>query len=109
MKSLEMEIDELLRDAPVQQSVAVSAFHLRFADDEEFQFERVKVLSNGLICVFAQFHKENAAFLPVFHDFPIESEVLPEFIDSAPDRRRYLAMAAPDSAVVLYSVADATI
>ena len=104
-----MRIDELLRAAPVQQSVAVSAFHLRFADDEKFQFETVKALNNGLICDFAQFHKENAAFLPVFHDFPIESEVLPEFIDSAPDRQRYLAMAAPDSSVVLYNVADTVI
>ena len=101
-----MEVDELIRNAPVEQQVALSSFHLTYSNQQCFQFESVLSLRSGAKCIFAQFHEESAAFLPVAHDYSPNNDVVLDFIDSVTDRRKFLALAAPDSTVILYEVDD---
>lgn len=101
-----MEVDELIRNAPVEQHVALSSFHLTYSNQQCFQFESVLSLRSGAKCILALFHGEKAAFLPVAHDYSLKNNVVLDFIDSVTDQRRFLALVAPDATVILYEVDD---
>jgi hypothetical protein len=99
-------IDEFRRDSIPSQFSALSSFHLFASTSNDFSYESLLVLSNGLKAILCRYLGHDSLILPLFHGYPSNSDNLPELLNLAGDRSAILALCAADSSVILYALSD---
>lgn len=98
-------LEAWLEGANESQMAALSLFHLVYDGTDEFSFQRIDRMVD-MVVIFGKFGDEDAAFLPLSHDYYVSSDVVPSFIDFAGDCKKYLALCASDSSIKLYEVSS---
>ena len=97
----------ILEECEEVQKMALSVFDFTYSDDVRFRFERTERIDSGLHCIIGQFEGESCAFLPIYHDYPVASEFIPQYVSAMKEFKKYLALVAPDSSIILYKIDEA--
>lgn len=108
MKYSYMNIEETLNQAPNEQKLACPLSFLYLSQLQDFQYENITFLQSGLIIINGIYLKKSSSFLPVLHDYPINSTNYIEYSHSN-DRVKYIAMTSSDGSVILYHIRESSI
>jgi hypothetical protein len=107
MSGVRIDADALAEGSLPEQRVALSVFQLNFENNPVFEYQDVAMGRDfGLKVILGRYHESEAVFLPIFHDWPVDSRIVPGFAEQFQDREKYLALCAPDGSIVCYEVSD---
>jgi hypothetical protein len=99
-------LGELQSDAIQAQLFALSAFSLHCSVSDDFAIESATAISSGLKVLLCRRPDSDCVVVPLFHDFPVPSLILPELLDAFPDHRKFLGLCAPDATIIFHEISD---